>query len=483
MPPLFQSLDEDPSSLSRVDWVSPERNTDPSTAVGMKGLGQERELPRFARPWSRFEYNWRMKIYLDSIGCRLNQSEIETIARQFVLSGHEITETPADADVTVINTCAVTAAAASDSRGKIRQAQRAGCPTVLVTGCWSNVDPDGAADLPGVHSVIRNEDKDYLVRDFLSLTPEVFDSILHSDDPRMALPGQQQRTRAFIKVQDGCDNFCTYCLTRIARGAPRSSSVEQVLHDIHAAERADVKEVVLTGVHLAFWGQDFDPSLHLNDLMETLLRRTTIPRIRLSSLEPWDLNAEFFELFRNPRVCPHLHLPLQAGNDTVLKRMARKITTAEFTALVESARVVVPEIAITTDIIVGFPGETEAQFEEGLRYVDSVNFAGGHVFTFSARQGTPAARYPDQLSKEVKKERNARMREVIQRSTDAYHQRFIGSTQEVLWESGKKVSGGWLMSGLTRNYLRVKKVAPDNRWNQLEEVTLTRLDGDVFFSE
>ncbi|MEE4195415.1 MAG: MiaB/RimO family radical SAM methylthiotransferase, partial [Anaerolineae bacterium] len=308
-----------------------------------------------------------MKIYLDSIGCRLNQSEIETIARQFVLSGHEIIDTPAEADVTVINTCAVTAAAASDSRGKIRQAQRAGCPTVLVTGCWSNVDPDGAANLPGVHSVIRNEDKDFLVRDYLSLTPEVFDSILASDEPRIALPGKQQRTRAFIKVQDGCDNFCTYCITRIARGEPRSSSAARVLHDIHAAERAGVKEAVLTGVHLASWGQDLDPLMHLKDLVTVLLRRTTIPRIRLSSLEPWDLDAEFFALFNDPRLCPHLHLPLQAGSDTVLKRMARKITTAEFSALVASARAVVPELAITTDIIVGFPGETEEQFEEGLR--------------------------------------------------------------------------------------------------------------------
>ena len=424
-----------------------------------------------------------MKIFLDSIGCRLNQSEIETIARQFVLSGHEITDTPAEADVSVINTCAVTAAAASDSRGKIRQAQRAGCPTVLVTGCWSNVDPDGAANLAGVHSVIRNEEKDFLVRDFLSLTPEVFDNLTIADDPRMALPGKQQRTRAFIKVQDGCDNFCTYCITRIARGKARSSSVEQILHDIHAAERAGVKEVVLTGVHLASWGQDFDPPQHLKDLMETLLRRTTIPRIRLSSLEPWDLNAEFFELFREPRICPHLHLPLQAGNDTVLKRMARKITTAEFTTLVESVRAVVPDIAITTDIIVGFPGETEEQFEESQRYVESVNFAGGHVFTFSAREGTPAAKYPDQLTKEVKKDRNARMRGVVQQSTDAYHQRFVGTTQEVLWESGKQTDAGWLMSGLTRNYLRVKKITPETRWNQLEDVVLNRLDGNVFISE
>lgn len=424
-----------------------------------------------------------MKIYLDSIGCRLNQSEIETIARQFTLSGHEITEDPAQADVTVINTCAVTAAAASDSRGKIRHAHRAGCPTILVTGCWSNVDIDGAANLPGVHQVIRNEEKDYLVRDFLSLTPEVFDSIITSDHPRLALPGKQQRTRAFIKVQDGCDNHCTYCLTRIARGKPRSTPIEQVLHDIHAAERGEVKEVVLTGVHLASWGQDFAKPQHLTDLVEVLLRRTTIPRIRLSSLEPWDLDEKFFQFFQHPRLCPHLHLPLQAGNDTVLKRMARKITTEEFTALVDAARTAMPGIAITTDIIVGFPGETEEQFEDGLHYVERVNFSGGHVFTFSARKGTPAAKLPDQLRNEIKKERNARMRAVIQGSTDAYHQPFIGSVQEVLWESGKHTKDGWVMSGLTRNYLRVKKVTAEDHWNQLEEVHLSRLEGDTFWAD
>ena len=422
-----------------------------------------------------------MKIYLDSIGCRLNQSEIETIARQFVLSGHEITDDPAQADCTVINTCAVTAAAASDSRGKIRKAQRAGCPTIIVTGCWSNVDPQGAANMPGVHQVVRNEEKDYLVRDFLSLTPEVFESILASEQARMSLPGKQQRTRAFIKVQDGCDNHCTYCLTRVARGKPRSTSVEHVLRDIHTTERAEVKEVVLTGVHLASWGQDFEQPQHLSDLIEVLLRRTTVPRIRLSSLEPWDLNKEFIALFQHPRLCPHLHLPLQAGSDAVLKRMARKITIAEFAQLVRLAREVSPEIAITTDIIVGFPGETEEQFEAGLRFVESIHFAGGHVFTFSARKGTAAARYPDQLSKEIKKERNARMREVVQHSMDAYHRRFLGSTQEVLWEAGAQTEQGWLMSGLTRNYLRVNKIAPQNCWNQLETVRLDRLEGDTFW--
>lgn len=424
-----------------------------------------------------------MKIYLDSIGCRLNQSEIETLARHFVLAGHEITAEPAQADVTVINTCAVTSAAASDSRSKIRHAHRAGSPTILVTGCWSQVEPHAAENLPGVHAVIRNQDKEFLVRDFLSLTPEAFESIQLSDEPRMALPGKQLRTRAFIKAQDGCDNFCTYCLTRIARGEPRSSSAAHILQDIHAAERADVKEVVLTGVHLASWGQDLEHPMSLQALLEILLRRTSVPRIRLSSLEPWDLNAEFFELFRHPRLCPHLHLPLQAGSDAVLQRMGRKITPQEFAALVEAARAVLPEIAITTDIIVGFPGETEAQFEESLHFVAQVDFAGGHVFTFSPRKGTPAAKYPGQISKPIKKTRNARMREVLGRSQRAYQQRFLGSMQEVLWESGKQTDGGWLMSGLTRNYLRVKAITPDNRWNQLEEVVLSQLDGNTFWVE
>jgi len=424
-----------------------------------------------------------MKIYLDSIGCRLNQSEIETIARHFVLSGHEITPDPAQADVTVINTCSVTAAAASDSRGKIRGAQRAGCPTILVTGCWSNIEPQAAAALAGVHDVIRNADKEYLVRDFLSLTTEVFDSILADEQPRQALPGRQQRTRAFIKAQDGCDNHCTYCVTRIARGKPRSTPQAQVLHDIRIAENAGVNEVVLTGVHLASWGQELEPTRHLSDLVMALLEQTSVPRVRLSSLEPWDLTPEFFTLFLNDRLCPHLHLPLQSGSDTVLRRMARRITTQEFAGLVTEARRVVPDIAITTDIIVGFPGETEQEFQESLAFVTALGFADGHVFSFSPRKGTPAARFKPQLPNAVKKERNAAMRTALADSAQQYRQPFIGQTLEVLWESARPDGQGWRLSGLTRNYLRVEAISPEKRWNRLDGVILRSLHGDTFTGE
>ena len=424
-----------------------------------------------------------MKIYLDSIGCRLNQSEIETIARHFVLSGHEITPDPAQADVTVINTCSVTAAAASDSRGKIRGAQRAGCPTILVTGCWSNIEPQAAAALSGVHDVIRNADKEYLVRDFLSLTPEVFDSILADEQPRQALPGRQQRTRAFIKAQDGCDNHCTYCVTRIARGEPRSTPQTQVLHDIRIAENAGVNEIVLTGVHLASWGQELEPSRHLPDLVRAVLVDTSVPRVRLSSLEPWDLTPEFFTLLLNDRLCPHLHLPLQSGSDTVLRRMARKITIDEFTALVAEARRVVTDIAITTDIIVGFPGETEEEFQESLAFVSAMGFADGHVFSFSPRKGTPAASFKPQLPNAVKKERNAAMRAALAASAQRYRQPFTGQTLEVLWESARPDGQGWRLSGLTRNYLRVETISPENRWNRLDMVILRSLQGDTFIGE
>jgi threonylcarbamoyladenosine tRNA methylthiotransferase MtaB len=424
-----------------------------------------------------------MKIFLDSIGCRLNQSEIETIARHFVLSGHEITPDPAQADVTVINTCSVTAAAASDSRGKIRGAQRAGCPTILVTGCWSNIEPQAAENLPGVHDVIRNADKEYLVRDFLSLTPEVFDSILADEQPRQALPGRQQRTRAFIKAQDGCDNHCTYCVTRIARGEPHSTPQAQVLRDIRIAEKAGVKEVVLTGVHLASWGQDLNPTRHLSDLVQAVLAETSVPRVRLSSVEPWDLTPAFFTLFENDRLCPHLHLPLQSGSDSVLRRMARRITIGEFAGLVAEARSVVPDIAITTDIIVGFPGETEQEFQESLAFVSAMGFADGHVFSFSPRKGTPAAGFKPQLPNDVKKERNAVMRAVLARSAQQYRQPFIGQTREVLWESAQTDGQDWHLSGLTRNYLRVEAVSPDNRWNQLDRVILRDLQGDTFTGE
>ena len=423
-----------------------------------------------------------MKVYLDTIGCRLNQAEIERMAREFRAAGHELVGTPAEADLAVVNTCAVTANAVSDSRQRIRQLARAGVPRVVATGCWATLEPDAAAQLPHVAAVVPNPRKDALTAEILGLPPAAFDLEPIAREP---LPGSRARTRAFIKVQDGCDNRCTFCITTVARGPARSRPIADVLADIRAALRGGAQEVVLTGVHLGSWGQDFSPPQHLRRLVAAVLRETAVPRLRLSSLEPWDLNADFFALWEDPRLAPHLHLPLQAGSAATLRRMARKTTPEAFARLVETARRLIPEVAITTDIIAGFPGETEAEFAETLAFVQAMDFAGGHVFTYSPRPGTAAARMPAQVPLAVRKARNAALRKVLAASAARYRARFVGRTLTVLWESAEPhPAGGFLLRGLSGNGLRVQARAPENWWNRLMPVKITQatpqgLEGEI----
>jgi threonylcarbamoyladenosine tRNA methylthiotransferase MtaB len=416
-----------------------------------------------------------VKIFLDSIGCRLNQSEIETMARQFWAAGHEIVAAAVDADLSVVNTCSVTSAAAADSRSKIRSAARSGTGEVVATGCWATLVPSQALDLPGVKRVVTNDQKDILVPEILGIEPSTFDlEPLH----RTPLPGLRQRTRAFIKVQDGCDNACTFCVTTIARGPGRSRSIPDVLADIQSALDGGTQEVVLTGVHLGSWGQDFVHSSHLFELVKAILAETDVPRLRLSSLEPWDLSPEFFQLWENSRLMPHLHLPLQSGSDTVLRRMARKTTRESFRQLAAAARQVMPEVALTTDVITGFPGETDSEFTETLDFIREMDFVGGHVFTYSSRQGTPAARMKNHLPEELRKQRNAILRGAFAEMGESYRRKFIGQTLPVLWEACAQVNdAGWQMEGLTGNYLRVTATAPGPRWNVVDDVELTDVSG------
>lgn len=409
-----------------------------------------------------------MKIFLDTIGCRLNQAEIETMSRQFRAAGHEIVPAADTADMAVVNTCAVTTQAASDSRGKVRTIARAGVKDIAVTGCWASLQPDEAASLQNVKYVISNNEKDFLVSKALNLQALAFD--LEPLD-RIPIPGLHRRTRAFIKVQDGCDNACTFCVTTLARGAGRSRPVKDVIRDVNSALAGGSKEIVLTGVHLGSWGQEWEN--HLRNLVVALLKDTDVQRLRLSSLEPWDLSEDFFSLWADPRLMPHLHLPLQSGCDSTLKRMARKTSVASFRKLVGAARSVVPGIAITTDLITGFPGETEEEFIQTLGFVQEMNFSGGHVFSYSPRPGTGAAKMKGQVKPSLRKERNRILQECLERSALSYREKFIGKTMTVLWEStteyGEK---GWRMEGWTGNYLRVSAFAPGPRWNEVDEVML-----------
>jgi len=417
-----------------------------------------------------------VNVYLDTVGCRLNQSEIENYARQFRAAGHILVATPQEADLVVVNTCAVTVQAASDSRQKIRQAQRAGADQIVATGCWSTLSPQEAASLPGVQRVIANQDKDGLVAQVLGLPPDTCDL---EPVERGPLPGARLRTRAFLKAQDGCDNRCTFCVTTLARGASRSRRLEAVLSDAQAAVQGGAQEVVLTGVHLGSWGQDFDPPQRLEHLVQGLLEHSQARRLRLSSLEPWDLDENFFGLWDDPRLGRHLHLPSQSGCAATLRRMARKTTPESFARLVEAARRHMPEAAITTDVIVGFPGESDEEFQESLDFVRQMRFAAGHVFTYSPRPGTAAARMRPQTPHALRKARNTAMRQAFAEAAQDYQKQFLGQVLPVLWEAATALGPqGWEMSGLTDNYLRVQAIAPQALWNQITPVRLLTL-GDT----
>src|SRR4030042_4416401 len=276
-----------------------------------------------------------MKVYLDMVGCRLNQSELETYARQFRIAGHTLTSKAELADLIVINTCTVTAAAASDSRQMIRQAARSGANQIIVTGCWATLNPQESAEFPGVSQVLGNLEKDHLVSTSLNIPINEFAQGTIQREP---IPGSRLRTRAFIKVQDGCDNHCTYCITTLARGVSRSRPINDILADIHSALDGGYQEIILTGVHLGSWGYDFTQPSRLENLISAILDDTNTPRLHLSSLEPWDITSDFFELWQNSRLCRHLHLPLQSGSGATLRRMGRKVTPDTYAELIRQAR-------------------------------------------------------------------------------------------------------------------------------------------------
>lgn len=415
-----------------------------------------------------------MKVFFDTVGCRLNQAEIEQLATEFRSAGHTIAESAVEADLVVINSCSVTAAAASDSRQKARQAEHAGCREIIFTGCLATLEPDDSRALPGIREVVPNAQKMNIAHVFAGV-PELYEL-----EPlaRIPLPGLRKRTRAFIKVQDGCDNLCSFCVTRIARGKGVSMARERVLRDVTAAVDGGTREVVLSGVHLGSWGRDLGGGESLLDLVEYLLKNSPIERVRLSSTEPWDLDERFFELWQDGRMCRHLHLPLQSGSASVLKRMIRRTNPEAYRHLVDKAREMIPGVAITTDIITGFPGETEDEFIESLEFVKEMNFAGGHVFRYSPREGTAAAKIPGRVNGKVAIERSRLMREAIRRSQAAFLEAQIGAEHEVLWETTEEVGSDRIkIRGLTSNYLQACAVARNNRHGKIDRVQVTGVKG------
>ncbi|MEM9603617.1 MAG: tRNA (N(6)-L-threonylcarbamoyladenosine(37)-C(2))-methylthiotransferase MtaB [Pseudomonadota bacterium] len=401
-----------------------------------------------------------MNVHLNTLGCRLNEAELETWAEQFRARGATLVPTPDTADLTVLNTCAVTREAVRKSRQTLRRLHRAN-PNgkLVVTGCHATLSEASVAAELGVDLVLDNAAKDSLVDTALAklelpVMPEIATA---PAEPSLFM---RNRHRAFIKVQDGCRYRCTYCIVTTARGAERSRPIAEVVDEINRLATLGVQEAVLTGVHVGGYGSDLD--CHLSNLVEAILADTDLPRLRFASVEPWDLPQGFWRLFDNPRLMPHMHLPLQSGSDSVLRRMARRCKTAEFEAMVADARAQVPGFNVTTDIIVGFPGETDAEWQETLATVERIGFGHMHIFSFSEREGTKAARLPDPVDSAVKAARSQALHALADQLKHGTLMSMVGTRQRVLWEGQGLLTddGITVQTGYTENFVRVERRSP-----------------------
>ncbi len=395
-----------------------------------------------------------MQVRLESIGCRLNIGEIDAMARRLAKAGHRVVGPGTQAELCILNTCTVTAIASRKSRQLIRQLKKTNpSAVVIVTGCDAELAPSEMVEI-GVDLVVGNAQKERLLE--LAEAEGLLETAsTDPDDQDLFEPGGSNRTRAFLKVQDGCDNRCTFCVITIARGAGRSVPADAIIEELQDLQRLGYREVVLSGVHLGSYGHDLGDQRGLKRLVERAFTETSVERLRLSSLEPWDLDAEFFEVFRSPRLLPHLHLPLQSGCDKTLRRMARRTSREEFSKLVRDARRAVPDLAISSDIIVGFPGETDGEFEQSIALVEELAFSRLHIFRYSRREGTLAEKMADQVPGPVAQERSRRMHALAADLENRFNSKLVGRTTDVLWETAEDHGDAVRWSGLTPNYVRV----------------------------
>ena len=411
-----------------------------------------------------------MKVALDTLGCKLNQAETELLARQFAEAGYRLVSAKDMADVYILNTCTVTHVADSKSRHLLRMAHRRNPATlVIATGCYAQRAPQELTQIEGVSLVAGNTEKQHLLELLqesgrLNYPTSVQEELAANQNPAF-------RTRAFIKVQDGCNSYCSYCIVPLVRGKEKSLPADQVVSEVRQRVAQGYKEVVLTGTEIGTYSYD---GINLKGLLENILSKTDISRLRLSSLQPQEISSELIELWRDSRLCPHFHLSLQSGSDGVLRRMKRRYSTGYYREAVSLIQALVPDAAITTDIIAGFPGETGDEFAESHNFCQQMSFARIHVFTYSPRQGTEAARMPDKVSPQVKKERSQKMLTLSEESAQNFRKQYLGKTMPVLWE--KKSNGVW--SGYTNNYIKVYTRSNEDLTNKLLPVKLVEIYGD-----
>jgi threonylcarbamoyladenosine tRNA methylthiotransferase MtaB len=419
-----------------------------------------------------------MRVHLQALGCRLNEAEIESWSRQFLSQGHQIAVDREGADLVVVNTCAVTGEAVRKSRKLLRRTQRANPQAKLVvSGCFASLEADSLAREQGIDLLVPNRDKDRLV-EIASRELDLGTMPLTAAEPDTNPLFARGRQRAFVKVQDGCRYRCTFCIVTLARGEERSRPIAEVVDQINQLVTEGIKEVAITGVHLGGYGSDTGSGLV--ELVRTLLADTEVPRLRMGSLEPWDLPEGFWALFENRRLMPHLHLPLQSGSDSVLRRMARRCRTDEFACLAAAARRQVTDFNLTTDIVVGFPGETDDEWRETLSFVESVGFGHLHIFPYSARLGTKAATLPGQVSSETKKARSRQIQDLGRRMKHETLNELVGRHLPILVEGryGGSQDGEWF--GYTPSYLpvRVRGIDAGDPVNQILQVGLEEVQED-----
>ena len=366
---------------------------------------------------SRMSGIQRMRITFDSLGCKLNQAETELLARQLTERGHEVVGSVTEADIYVLNTCTVTHIADRKSRHLLRQAHRQNpAARLVVIGCYAERSPQELSRIDGVDLVLGNEQKPNLLRRL-----EESGLLSRNSFTRTGHRHNGCRTRAFIKVQDGCRSFCAYCIVPLVRREEISVPWNQVIAEVKQRVGEGAKEVVLTGTEIGSYHSD---GVSLKELLEHILAETDVTRLRLSSLQPQEISPELIGLWRDRRLCPHFHLSLQSGSDTVLGRMKRCYTTADYQQAVSLIREVTPEAAITTDVIVGFPGETEAEFQESFSFCQRMGFARIHVFPYSPRQETEAAQMPNRVADKTKRERTQKMLALAEESARHFRQKF-----------------------------------------------------------